>query len=136
MGLLVWPYVGLRMAFKHRSVRVRVSSPDHTEILRTHQLMIANGCYVAGPIKASEDATVQDGELTVFSLGGARNGGGFVSVAHLSTHRIAPCRFLKPASSKSKAWASASKPMSITLSCFQVQPLHFVVAELNIEGVH
>jgi len=87
LGLLAWPYVGLRIGLKHRSIRLRITSPDHKEVLRTHQLMIANGRYVAGPIKASEDATVQDGELTVFALGGASKTELAKAVYEWLTHR-------------------------------------------------
>lgn len=71
LGLLSWPYIGGRVALSHRAIRVRVRAGENTQILRTHQLMIANGRYVAGPIKASEDSSLQDNELTVFALGGA-----------------------------------------------------------------
>jgi diacylglycerol kinase (ATP) len=87
LGLLAWPYVGLRIGLKHRSIRLRITSPDHKEVLKTHQLMIANGRYVAGPIKASEDATVQDGELTVFALGGASKTELAKAVYEWLTHR-------------------------------------------------
>ena len=87
LGLFAWPYVGGRIALKHRSIRVRITAENRTEILRTHQLMIANGRYVAGPIKASECATVQDGELTVFALGGASKGELVRAVYEWLTHR-------------------------------------------------
>lgn len=87
LGLLAWPYVGLRIGLKHRSIKVRITSHNHKEVMRTHQLMIANGRYVAGPIKASEDATVQDGELTVFALGGASKTELAKAVFEWLTHR-------------------------------------------------
>jgi diacylglycerol kinase family enzyme len=46
-----------------------VISKERSFSVRTHQLVIANGRYVAGPIKASEEASLQDHELTVFALG-------------------------------------------------------------------
>lgn len=73
-GLLAWPITGLKMASRHRPLRLRVTSQKESFVARTHQLMIANGRYVAGHIKASEDASLQDDELTVFSLGGASRG--------------------------------------------------------------
>ena len=74
LGLLAWPVTGLKMASRHRPLRLRVSSKQENFVARTHQLMIANGRYVAGSIKASEDASLQDSELTVFALGGKGRG--------------------------------------------------------------
>ncbi|RYX84074.1 YegS/Rv2252/BmrU family lipid kinase [bacterium] len=70
LGLLAWPVIGGRVALSHRAVRLRLTSDKGVETFRTHQLMVANGRYVAGPIRASEDASLQDNELTVFALGG------------------------------------------------------------------
>ena len=74
LGLLAWPVTGLKLASRHRPLRLRISSKEETFVARTHQLMIANGRYVAGTIKASEEASLQDDELTVFALGGASRG--------------------------------------------------------------
>ncbi len=74
LGLLAWPVTGLKMASRHRPLRLRVTSKEESFVARTHQLMIANGRYVAGSIKASDDASLQDSELTVFALGGAGKG--------------------------------------------------------------
>ena len=74
LGLLAWPVTGLKMAARHRPLRLRVSSEQETFVARTHQLMVANGRYVAGSFKASDDASVKDNHLTVFSLGGASRG--------------------------------------------------------------
>lgn len=71
LGLLAWPVIGGRVALSHRAVRLRLTSDKGVETFRTHQLMVANGRYVAGPIRASEDASLQDSELTVFALGGS-----------------------------------------------------------------
>ena len=71
LGLFAWPIIGGRVAATHRAVRLRLTSDKGVETFRTHQLMIANGRYVAGPIRASENASLQDHELTVFALGGA-----------------------------------------------------------------
>ena len=70
LGLLAWPVTGLKIASRHRPLRLRIESETESFTARTHQLMIANGRYVAGSIKASEEASVQDNELTVFALGG------------------------------------------------------------------
>lgn len=74
LGLLAWPVTGLKMASRHRPLRLRIESKEENFVARTHQLMIANGRYVAGNIKASEEASLQDSELTVFALGGASRG--------------------------------------------------------------
>ena len=70
-GLLAWPVTSLKMAWRQRPLRVRVSSEQKTFVSRTHQLLVANGRYVAGGIKATEDASIQSRELSVFVLGGA-----------------------------------------------------------------
>lgn len=70
LGILAWPVIGGRVALTHRAVRLRMTSDQGVEYFRTHQLMVANGRYVAGPIRASEKASLQDNELTVFALGG------------------------------------------------------------------
>ncbi len=71
LGLLAWPVVGVRVLWKHRPLMVRVSSSDRSFQVRTHQLLVANGRYVAGPIIASPDASLQGSALDVFTLGGA-----------------------------------------------------------------
>ncbi len=70
LGGFAWPIIGGRVALSHRAVRLRLTSDKGVETFRTHQLMVANGRYVAGPIRASESASLQDHELTVFALGG------------------------------------------------------------------
>ena len=74
LGLLAWPFTGIKLALRARPLRLRVSSEQDTFVARTHQLLVANGRYVAGNIKASQDASLQDDELTVFALGGASRG--------------------------------------------------------------
>ncbi len=71
LGLLAWPVVGARVLWKHRPLMVRVSSQDKSFRVRTHQLLVVNGRYVAGPIRASPDSSLQDSTLDVFTLGGA-----------------------------------------------------------------
>jgi len=70
LGLLAWPIIGGRVALGHRAVRLRMTSDKGTETFRTHQLMVSNGRYVAGPIRASNEASLEDHQLTVFALGG------------------------------------------------------------------
>ena len=74
LGLLAWPVTGLKMMSRHRPLRLRVVAKQKTFTARTHQLMIANGRYVAGRFKASDEASLQDSELTVFVLGGGSRG--------------------------------------------------------------
>jgi diacylglycerol kinase family enzyme len=51
-------------------LRLRLIAPDRTLTVRTHQLVIANGRYVAGPVEASPGASIRNGLLDVFALGG------------------------------------------------------------------
>ena len=74
LGLLAWPYTGVKLALRHRPLFLRVASEQKSFVSHTHQLLVANGRYVAGSIKSDEDASVQDHELRVFALGGASRG--------------------------------------------------------------
>jgi diacylglycerol kinase (ATP) len=74
LGLLAWPVVGARVLWTHRAVVFKVTSLQKTFHVRTHQLVVSNGRYVAGPVAAAPDASVQDSCLRVFVLGGARHG--------------------------------------------------------------
>lgn len=87
LGLFSWPYVGARMLLTHRAVRVRITTDERSFVVRTHQLVIANGRYVAGPILASQDASVMDSHLTVFVLGGAGKGLLLRAALEWITHR-------------------------------------------------
>jgi diacylglycerol kinase family enzyme len=62
--------VGARVLFRRRAMRLRVTSPERSFTLRTRQLVIANGKYVAGPVEASPAASLTNGVLEVFALGG------------------------------------------------------------------
>lgn len=72
LGLLAWPVVGARVLWKHRARTLKIIAPHKTMHVRTHQLVISNGRYIAGPVAAAPDASVQDSALRVFTLGGAK----------------------------------------------------------------
>ncbi|HVF85095.1 MAG TPA: YegS/Rv2252/BmrU family lipid kinase, partial [Abditibacteriaceae bacterium] len=74
LGLMAWPVVGFRVLAGHRPLILRVVSQEKTYSVRTHQLLVVNGRYVAGPIAASPQASVQDHSFDVFVLGGAKRG--------------------------------------------------------------
>ena len=74
LGLLAWPVVGARVLWTHRAHILKVISEEKTFHVRTHQLVVVNGRYVAGPITASPQASVQDHTFDVFVLGGAKHG--------------------------------------------------------------
>ncbi|MBW3636798.1 MAG: YegS/Rv2252/BmrU family lipid kinase [Armatimonadetes bacterium] len=86
LGLLAWPVIGFKVMSRHRSLKLRVLSQEKSFNVKTHQLVIANGRYVAGPIKASEDDSLQDHELTVFALGGGSKRELFRAVWHWLRH--------------------------------------------------
>lgn len=71
LGLLAWPVVGVRVLARHRPLRLRVLAAETKFAIRTHQIVVANGRYLAGPIAASEDASLQSHDLEVFTLGGS-----------------------------------------------------------------
>lgn len=87
LGLLAWPYVGLRAALKYRPIQLRITSPERQFALRTHQFVVANGRYVAGAVKAAPDASVQNALLTVFALGGADKTALFKAASRWMTNR-------------------------------------------------
>ncbi len=72
LGLLAWPVVGGRVLWRHRALRLKISSAERSFSVRTHQLVISNGRYIAGPVAAAPDASVQDSCLRVFALGNAK----------------------------------------------------------------
>lgn len=78
LGLLAWPLVGSRVLWKHKPLQIKVTSRERIYRVRTHQILIVNGRYVAGPVTAAPDASIQDSSLDVFTLGGAK----FSSLLH------------------------------------------------------
>jgi len=70
LGLLSWPVQMISVLRGHRALALKVLSKQRTFTLRTHQLVISNGQYLAGPIESAPDASLQDGCLRVFALGG------------------------------------------------------------------
>lgn len=70
LGLFSWPLHIIPILFRHRSLHVWVTSDERSFKVRTHQLVISNGRYLAGPIEAAPEASVQDSCLRVFALGG------------------------------------------------------------------
>jgi YegS/Rv2252/BmrU family lipid kinase len=72
LGVLSWPVIGAKVFLRHRALLLRVISADEKYHVRTHQMVIANGRYIAGPVAAAPDASIQDHHLDVFVLGGAK----------------------------------------------------------------
>lgn len=70
LGVFSWPVMGLKVLMLHRPLRLTLAANGETKAVRTHQLLIANGRYVAGPLKAAPDASLQNSHLEVFTLGG------------------------------------------------------------------
>lgn len=74
LGALSWGVVGSKVLLKHRPLRLRVTAAENQFEVKTHQLVISNGRYIAGPIAAAPDASVQDNLLRVFTLGASKRG--------------------------------------------------------------
>jgi diacylglycerol kinase (ATP) len=74
LGLLSWPVIGARVIATHHPVVLKITSEEKSFPVRTHQLLVVNGRYVAGPIAAAPQASVQDSHFDVFVLGGAKKG--------------------------------------------------------------
>jgi len=72
LGLLAWPIIGGKIIARHRALHLKVTSQERTFRVRTHQLIVANGRYVAGPVAASPEASIQNAVFDVFVLGGAQ----------------------------------------------------------------
>lgn len=70
LGVFSWPIIGCKVFFRHRALVLRVQSAERSYRVRTHQLVVANGRYIAGPVAASPDAAINDHNLDVFVLGG------------------------------------------------------------------
>jgi diacylglycerol kinase (ATP) len=75
LGLLAWPVCGWSVFWKHRALRLRITAAGRDYRLYTHQLVVANGRYVAGPIAATPDASIESHRLEVFALGRADRAG-------------------------------------------------------------
>lgn len=69
-GLLAWPLAGARVGWRQRAVRLRLLSPSFSRELYTRQLVAGNGRYVAGSLGAAPGASIHNGQLEVFTLGG------------------------------------------------------------------
>jgi YegS/Rv2252/BmrU family lipid kinase len=70
LGLLAWPVQGVRALLSQRAMRLRLTADSEDLRVHTRQLVIANGRYVAGPVESSPGASICNGLLDVFSLGG------------------------------------------------------------------
>ncbi len=82
LGLLSWPIVGLRILATHHPLVLRVVAAEKTYSVRTHQLLVVNGRYVAGPVTAAPTASLQDHTFDVFVLGGANRASLFKTAWH------------------------------------------------------
>lgn len=79
LGLLAWPLLGARLLWRHPPLTLRVTplggpQPPRSRTLHTHQLVVVNGRYLAGPLVATPSASLQDGQLNVLALGGVSPG--------------------------------------------------------------
>jgi diacylglycerol kinase family enzyme len=64
----------VRVIATHHPIQLKITSEEKSYPVRTHQLLVVNGRYVAGPIAAAPEASVQDSHFDVFVLGGAKKG--------------------------------------------------------------
>lgn len=69
LGLLAWPIIGCRVLARHRALMLHVQAVERSFKVRTHQLVVANGRYIAGPVVSSPDAAINNHRLEVFVLG-------------------------------------------------------------------
>ena len=69
LGILSWPVIGFKVLARHRALTLRVKAKERSYTVRTHQIVVANGRYIAGPVAAADDAAINDHTLKVFILG-------------------------------------------------------------------
>ena len=69
LGQFSWPIIGFKILARHRALTLRVKAKESSYVVRTHQLVVANGRYIAGPVAASGDAAINDHTLKVFVMG-------------------------------------------------------------------
>jgi YegS/Rv2252/BmrU family lipid kinase len=69
LGLLSWPARIIPILWGHQALHLKISANGKSFHLRTHQLIISNGRFLAGPIESAPDASLQDSCLRVFALG-------------------------------------------------------------------
>ena len=69
LGLLSWPARITPILWGHHALHLKITANGRSFHLRTHQLIISNGRYLAGPIEAAPGATLQDSCLRIFALG-------------------------------------------------------------------
>ena len=72
LGVLSWPVTGFKVLRRHRALKLRVRSAEKNYKVRTHQLVVANGHFIAWPLASAPDAAVNDKTLDVFVLGRER----------------------------------------------------------------
>ncbi len=68
-GLLAWPLKGFKAIWRHRALNLDVRTSAGEVHVHTHQLLVANGRYVAGPLRAAPDASVSDQQLDLLTFG-------------------------------------------------------------------
>lgn len=69
LGLMAWPVVGSKVLWRHRALHLNLTSESGAWVFHTHQLLVANGRYVAGPLRATPLASVADSQLDILVFG-------------------------------------------------------------------
>ncbi len=66
-----WAYTiaGARAFIRHPTFQARIEGPDQVVDSRVHQVVVANGRFYGGGVLVACNATLDDGELTTYSLG-------------------------------------------------------------------
>jgi YegS/Rv2252/BmrU family lipid kinase len=67
LGVLAYVLVGARIIFSHRSFLCRLTVAETAEVIRTHQVVIANGSFF-GIRKLAAEAGADDRQLTIFTM--------------------------------------------------------------------
>lgn len=70
LGVVAYAVAGIRVFLTHRRFRARVAASGQEIETDTHQLVVANGTYIGPRVQAGPDASIDNRQLVVFSMGG------------------------------------------------------------------
>jgi diacylglycerol kinase (ATP) len=116
LGLLAWPLLGTRALLGHQPLDLDLRlGAQPVRRIRSHQVLVANGRYVAGPMKAAPDAAVDDHRLDVLTFGGVSLLSATAATLRWATGRgeaPEPARALSLRSRRGPLWISVDGEVS------------------------
>lgn len=70
LGVVAYAVAGVRVFLSHQRFHARITAPGQEIETQTHQLVVANGTYIGPRVQAGPDASIDNRQLVVFSMGG------------------------------------------------------------------